>query len=884
MKLQFDANQDYQAKALAAVVDLFDGQPLEQSEFRNEVGPALGQLFNGEYLIGNHLAIDDETVLGNLRAVQKQNGVEPSPTLEGLNFTVEMETGTGKTYVYLRTIYELHRKYGYKKFIIVVPSLAIKEGVLKNLQITEEHFATLFDNPKKNFFVYDSKRLVQVRNFARNDSLQIMVINIDSFVSDTKIINKKSESGIPIHQIQGTRPIVIVDEPQNMETELRRKAIENLHPLFTLRYSATHKNLYNLVYKLDPVAAYDLGLVKRIEVDSVLEEENANQPFVELVEIKSTSSTITAKLKIDVNEGEGIKRKEVTVKKTRKGPSECDLFVLSNEREVYRGDYVIDSVDVQGQSVTLANGVTLYAGHPVGTSDDQLRRYQIRLTIQNHLERELKLRPQGIKVLSLFFIDKVANYRDYSKGPEGNGPFADIFEEELTDLLCNPRYKGLLTDPVHQIHNGYFSQDNNHKWKDTGGAIKADNETYSLIMKRKEELLDLKNPLRFIFSHSALREGWDNPNVFQICTLNETRSEIKKRQEIGRGMRLAVNQQGERVFDEQVNVLTVIANESYQEFAKALQTEIEEDCGVEFTGRIKNKRNRQAIKAKKGYQTDENFLALWERVKFKTRYRVRYDSEELIKKAAKEIADLAISKPKLRAVKANVKVTKKGVKAIASPAQEKVLESDVQTVPDILGYIQEKTNLTKATIYQCLERSSKLPDLMINPQQFMDLAAQTINRVLRELMVDGIKYEKIAGETWEMRLFDNQELEGYLENLIRVKDQSKTLYDHIEIDGQSTPEKRFLEELEANPNVKFYLKLPRWFKIQTPIGAYNPDWAVYFEREKKFYFVAETKSTTQMHELGLEEQLKIKCGRKHYAEFEDVAFFGPVTSLGDIAL
>lgn len=908
MQLKFDANQEYQLNAIQAVVDLFEGQPLKGSHFEVEILSDPDQLFQNSIIVGNNLRVRETQIVKNLHKVQKANKLDPSeikplkvsplgstpigstpigggpvdtPKLkDGLNFSVEMETGTGKTYVYLRTIHELHQKYGFKKFVIVVPSIAIREGVLKNLEITKDHFKTLYENPELDFHVYDPKKRGQLKNFATANTLQILVINIDSFAKFNEdkgghnIIYQNSDYGLPIEFIQMTKPIVIVDEPQNMETDTRKQAIENLHPLCTLRYSATHKYHYNLIYKLDPVKAYDLGLVKKIEVDSVLSAQDSNHAYIEVTSIKADKTKVTAKIKLDVANKKGVQQKEVSV---RVGD---DLYDLSGGRDVYTG-LIVDVIDAEMESVTFTNGATLYVGQSQGGMGEEIMKFQIQKTIQNHLERELRLRDKGIKVLSLFFIDKVANYRDYSDGTVRKGKFAEWFEEAFLKLSSAPKYAGLITNDLSEIHNGYFSKDRSGSWKDTRGDTKLDDDTYELIMKEKEKLLSIDNPLRFIFSHSALREGWDNPNVFQICTLNETKSEIKKRQEIGRGLRLPVNNEGERIFDDNINILTVIANESYEDFARSLQSEIEDECGVNFSGRVKNAHKRQTVKLKKGYKLDENFKALWERIKHKTHYQVEYDTNELIKQASQVIAELEITTPSIINSKGRLEITEEGVAArLKSGGGGKRVEQTSQYVPDVLSYIQGKTRLTKDTILKILKTSGRIPDILKNPQQFLDLSSEVINKVLKKMMVDGIKYEKIKDAEWQMELFENEELEGYLDNMVKVQDQEKTLYNHILID--SNVESEFAKDLDSREDVKFYVKLPNWFKIPTPIGEYNPDWAIVFENDKRVYFVVETKSEGQ--ELRESEDMKIKCGERHFNQFEEVQFKARVSNLAEITV
>src|SRR5690606_3468146 len=596
--------------------------------------------------VGNNLALTEEELLANLIKVQKANQLRPdeiSTAIEKLkyqeeiesdgkveinnvecsfpNYSIEMETGPGKTYVYLRSIYELNKVYGFNKFVIVVPSVAIREGVIKSLQITFDHFQQIYENQPADYKVYDSGRLTDLGNFAKSNAIQILVINIDSFTKDANVINQVRETGVkPIEYIQKSNPIVIIDEPQNMETDIRKRAIANLNPLFTLRYSATHKNLYNLVYKLDPVKAYDLGLVKQIEVDSVVARNDSSGAFISVDGFRMAKKSVTAKVSIFVNEKTGVQKKQVSAKVGD------DLYKLSKNWDIYKDGYVITEIDADNQFIEFSSGQIVYQGQAVGGLTDQILREMIDTTVENHFKKEKELRSKGIKVLSIFFIDRVANYRTYDEqGNPGKGKFALWFEESFEKWKNMPAYRGLFTYTAEEVHNGYFSQDKG-KMKDSkeGKSTKADDETFKLIMRDKERLLDEKVPLRFIFSHSALREGWDNPNVFQICTLNETKSDIKKRQEIGRGLRLCVDQTGARNLDRAINRLTVIANEAYESFSKALQKEIEEDCGVKFEGRIKNARARTSVKLKDKWMEDALFLELWEKIRAKTEYKVDY--------------------------------------------------------------------------------------------------------------------------------------------------------------------------------------------------------------------------------------------------------------------
>jgi len=888
MKLTFEPNLDFQLQAITSVVRIFEGQIGEDEGLKivlidNDETQLFGEI-NG---IGNSLIISEEQIYKNINEIKKNNELEVISENDfkanGLNFTVEMETGTGKTYVYLRTIYELNKKYGFKKFVIVVPSIAIREGVLKNLDVTREHFQYLYDNVPVNYYVYDSGKASILRAFATNNNIEILVINIDSFSKDENIINRPNDklSGHePIKFIRSTCPIVIVDEPQNMETEKRKAAISSLNPLCTLRYSATHRNLYNLVYSLNPVKAYDLGLVKQIEVDSVVEENTYNDAFIAVEEIKSIKTKITAKLTIHVNESDGVKKKTVTVRAGN------DLYELSNNRHIYKEGYVIEEIDVINQTITLSNGTILTKGSAQGGLANEIMRFQIERTVEEHLKKELKQYKQGIKVLSLFFIDRVANYRYYDdNGNPQKGKIAQWFEEVYLKYINKSQFKE-LKEIFHKeekinfdkTHNGYFSQDKKGRLKDTKGESEDDLDTYGLIMKDKERLLDTGNPLRFIFSHSALREGWDNPNVFQICTLSEAKSDIKKRQEIGRGLRLAVNQDGNRLYDRNINKLTVVANESYETFAKQLQTEIEQDCGVNFEGRIKNKRERVSIKYRKGFEADPKFLEIWKKIRHKTCYSVEYSTDILIEKSSRIIDNLPqTSPPSLRSTKVSIQMKKEGLETnLLNEKREVYDKKSALLLPDVVEYIQQKTELTRYTIYEILLKANRWNDILVNPQAFIDECVTIIKKTLSELMVDGIKYEKIGNEYYEMRLFETEELETYLDNFtFKVNNKEKTIYEeYIPLD--SNVESRFAKDCETSEQVEFYFKLPQWFRIPTPIGSYNPDWAVVLKNEKKIYFVVETKDTggdkVDISKLRSDEQFKIKCGEKHYNVFNNVQY------------
>lgn len=872
MKLTFESDLPYQIDAIKSIVNLFEGQPANNTILEFELQDEQPNLINA---VANNLIITRDQIFTNLKTLQQINGIEVTNGLNDLNFSVEMETGTGKTYVYLRTIYELNKLYGFKKFVIVVPSIAIREGVLKNLEITHTHFQNLYDNTPINFQVYDSTKVSILRGFATNNNIEILVINIDSFAKDENIINKANDrlqGQKPIEFIRATNPFVIVDEPQNMETEKRQKALGDLNPLCTFRYSATHKNKYNLVYSLNPVKAYDLGLVKQIEVDSIITENAFNDAFILVEQIVATKTKLMAKIVISSNEKNGVKNKSVTIKVGD------DLYKLSGYREIYKEGYLIESIDIDSQCISISNGNTIYKGASLDGLTDDIIKFQLKKTIEEHLKKEKQLNKLGVKVLSLFFIDKVANYRSYDKnGQAVKGKLQQWFEEIYSDLITKPNFSELNRFSIESVHNGYFSQDSKGKLKDTNGVTLADNDTYNLIMKDKEKLLNIDNPLRFIFSHSALREGWDNPNVFQICTLNETKSEIKKRQEIGRGLRLCVDQYGKRVYDQNINRLTVVANESYDDFAKALQKEIEEECGVIFAGRIKNARDRKLVKYRKGFEADPQFLAIWEKIKDRTTYRVDYTTETLINLSAKAIKRMPeMRAPSLRATKVSIAFGKTGLSTLYKGENIEKINSNEWSIPEILSYIQSKTELTRSTINAIIVKSGRVNDILINPQLFLDLASLEIKRVLYGLMVHGIKYQKIGASQYAMTLFELQELEAYINEFsFKVKDRNKTIYeDFIPLD--SGVEHNFAQDCETSEQIKFYFKLPSWFKIPTPIGNYNPDWAIIFENDSKIYFVAETKDTgtasVDINKLTIDEQLKIECAEAHFKQFNDLKY------------
>lgn len=980
MKLQFDANLHYQEQAVSAVVDLFRGQTPKQSSFTISNYSDQGTMYtdNG---IGNKLELVDEEILENLQAVQLRNGLPQTKTLKkgAYDFDIEMETGTGKTYVYLRTIFELNKAYGFKKFIIVVPSIAIKEGVAKSLEITKEHFQTIYNNVVYDSYIYDGSKPEEVRSFAVNDNISIMVINIAAFRKSFDDPEKENKANIihraidklngmrPINLIQETNPVVIVDEPQSVEgkgASASKKAMASLNALCTLRYSATHVEKHNLVYKLDAVDAFDLELVKQIEVASFESLDYHNKAYMRLLSVDNKKSPITAKIELDCEVKGTIKRKSVTV---RQGDDLSEK--LSGYREVYNG-YVVDDIYCEKGNEYVSfttKPEILRIGESVGDIDDRaIKEQQIRKTIEEHLNKELALNHRGIKVLSLFFIDKVSNYRYYdADGVRHNGIYADMFEKNYRELIQRPKYRTLFQDIdleslPHEVHGGYFSGDkkggnSDKEWKDTSGTTAVDESAYNLIMRDKEALLSFDSKLRFIFSHSALREGWDNPNVFQICTLNETKSEVKKRQEIGRGLRLCVNQNGERQHGFAINTLTVMANESYEKFAATLQKEYEEEEGIRFgileshsfanipihqsdgstayLGVEKSEQIYQAFKAcgylnEKDEVTDslkialktntlqvpaelaehkhaiagvckkaagglnikpandkrpvhlnkerflsEDFKELWDRIKYKTTYKVEFDSETLVERCCEKMQlELNVGSAKLMYTKAKVQVSEGGVDTTETQRLSVMTTDGREQLPDIITYLQNRTGLTRRTIVRILTESKTLYLFKKNPQAYMDQVAKLIGSIMQLFIVDGIKYTKLGDtEFYAQELFDSEELTGYLER--NMFESHRSVYDYVVYD--SDVERNFAEQLENNESVKVYAKLPDWFKVPTPLGSYNPDWAVVIEDNglNKLYFVVETKGSIEGKDLRPKEQAKIRCGEKHFAALGNDAEF-----------
>ena len=985
MKFHFEPNLDFQLQAIDAVADLFRGQETCRTEFtvtRNALGIQM-EAFESDLGIGNRLMLLDDELMGNLNDIQLRNGLRPSEELASGDFTVEMETGTGKTYVYLRTVFELNRRYGFTKFVIVVPSVAIKEGVYSTLKDTEEHFRALYANTPFEFFLYDSSKLGQVRNFATSPNIQIMVVTVGAInKKDVNNLYKDSEKTggeKPIDLIRATRPIVIVDEPQSVDGGLEgrgKEALSAMNPLCTLRYSATHADKHHMVFRLDAVDAYERKLVKQIEVASMTVDGAHNKPYVRIVSVNNRRGAITAKIEVDVQTAAGVRRLEKVVQ-------DGDDLEQLTERALYKDVRIGEIRAVKGDELVElkvpAGEEWLRPGQAIGDVDaDALKRLMIRRTIKEHLDKEKRLAPLNIKVLSLFFIDEVANYRSYTEdGQQVKGKYALMFEEEYRRLAKHPDYQVLFKEvdvesDATEVHNGYFSIDKKGVWSDTAENNQGNRENaeraYNLIMKEKKQLLSFDTKLKFIFSHSALREGWDNPNVFQICALREIGTERERRQTIGRGLRLCVNQSGERLRGFDINTLTVVANEDYEEFAEKLQKEIEEETGIRFgiveehqfagvsvtddkgvasplgfeesqtlwqhfktegyvdakgkvqdtlrkalkdgklkipekyaaqtaqitdilkklSGRleIKNADDRVPIKTRQAILESEGFKALWERIKHKTTYRVEFDNEKLIRDCIKALKEgPVIAKTRVQIRKADLAIGKAGVEAkeTSTAAPVTLDETDIE-LPDLLTDLQDKTHLTRRSIVRILKESDRLDDFKRNPQDFIELAGETINRTKRLALVDGIKYQRLGQEHYyAQELFQTEELMGYLKQSLEV---TKSVFERVVYDSSGI-EKGFAEDLEKNEAVKVYAKLPGWFKVPTPLGTYNPDWAVLIEKDgvERLYFVVETKGSLFKDDLRHKEGAKIACGKAHFGALAvdaNPARYEVATSLDDL--
>lgn len=964
---RFDARQQYQLDAIAAVVDLFDGQPQDADKLAVAVRGMVRETREGQLAvetaqeigaIGNNLVLHDTAILANMQAVQDRNGLEQSDSLAGgkLDFDIEMETGTGKTYVYLRTIFELAQHYGFGKFIILVPSVAIREGVNTSIRLMREHFRDLYPALPFDAGVYRGDRAEEVQAFATATGVQILVMTIDSVRgnANTRIIHQTRDrlNGLrPIDYLKATRPIVIMDEPQNMESLLSQSAVGELDPAFTLRYSATHKQLRNLVYRLDPVDAHDLGLVKQIVVDSVAQQGADAAPYLNLVDVVNKRGTFKARLELACRAANGsVARKTKTVKRG-------DDLATTTGNPAYEG-WRINGMSIEPVSIELSNHGTLLQGDSIGGASGAIYKEMIRQTILEHFRKEAALRGKGIKVLSLFFVDKVASFLgDGTNNDDANGDFVKWFDEVLVEERNrSPHYRQLLPQEPRDLRRAYFSQlkkkGGKVEFRDSSGTTKADDDAYELIMQDKQRLLDMDEPVRFIFSHSALREGWDNPNVFQICTLREMGAETERRQTLGRGLRLPVakTERGyERMADRSIATLTVIANESYAAFADNLQNEYKaagvaigqvrpgefarlprldadgkatdewlgykasqeifrhlnahnylrdgkttsiftpdtrdfslnlpqalepyqaaiiqriRDAGI---GKyVKNGKDRKARKFNKELYASPEFEEFWNAISRRTAYRVQVEREAIIGNAIYAI------KREGRISPLQIEVTRAGVRVSRGGTQSHVLGESVASLdsrydlPDIIGELQQATSLTRRTLVDIVKGSGRLSEFIGNPNDFIAMVLRCIKGELAKLLIDGIQYEKLDGSIYELRELQTDglaEKEHFFDRMVEIHNTQKTDFDHVVY--ESEVEREFAEMLDSRADIKLFMKLPAKFKVPTPVGDYNPDWAIikHVNGENRIYMIRETKSTHDRDKRRPSENAKIDAAIEHF--------------------
>lgn len=980
MQFIFEPDLSHQSGAIEAVCDLFKGAEPTQGVFTVAPSAIAGQLALAEKTLGygNQCHLLSDEFLANVQAVQERGGLELDTQLNTMDFTVEMETGTGKTYVYLRSIFELNKRYGFTKFVIVVPSVAIREGVKKSIEQTRDHFHALYDGAVFDSFVYDSGDLSKVRDFASSSSIKVMIVTIQSINSANNVFydadREQTNDVAAVEWVRQTRPILIVDEPQSVDGGLKgagKKALEAMEPLATLRYSATHAQKFHPIYRLDAFDAHERGLVKSIEVDGAKIEDAGNNPYVKLLRVEARKGQVPrALVELAVQMAGSVERREIWVN------AGDDLVDSSGGRMIYDG-LTIGEIDARkGGSVELeipGDVVTLRTNESYGdVSADSLAREMIRRTIQRHFEKELRLKPVGIKTLSLFFINRVSDYRQYDGDAVQPGPLAMIFEEEYGRLARKPEYKSLFVDEpadAPKAHDGYFSMDKKRKFIEP--TLNAEGEfsnassredaarAFDLIMKEKEKLLDENEPLRFIFSHSALREGWDNPNVFQICVLRGMGTEMQRRQSIGRGLRLCVDKGGNRRRDEGLNVLTVVSDEPFRKFADELQKEIEDDLGMKLgvvndglfsnliyatpdggTAALTFKESRAifegltaagmidpngkvndvlrkaladgtvpmpdglpAAAAAKVRQTltrlarkltlrdanatgkielnsdvlgSSDFEELWRKISAKTTYRLKFDDDTLINNAAERLKGMPA--PGIARVifeRADVIVERAGVTAeLQSTSVPRKLETERLAVPDLLGELQNRTDLPRKVLAQILIQSGRVQDAQTNPAAFLDAVTKHIRDAKREVLVNGIQYLQLKDEWYSQELFQPED--GVDEERMQVV--SKSPLSHVVHD--SNVERDLAKAFSTSEAIKVFAKLPKSFKITTPLGTYNPDWAVVREddAELKVYLVTESKGSD--NNLRDEERARIACGKAHFKAL-DVPF-GVATTLDGV--
>lgn len=883
MEFRFDATQQFQLDAIESVIGLLDGQ----GHIGAPLIPAAGST-----VVPNRLDLDNGQLRDNLRAVQTERGlpldaalacIEQSVELfegEGQvrfpNFSVEMETGTGKTYVYLRTILTLAARFGLTKFVIVVPSVAVREGVLKTIEQTRKHFAAIPNLPPYHPSVYAGQP-GQVRAFAASNAVEVMVMTIQSFRNESNVIRKSNEGNAPpIHLLQAVRPVLILDEPQNMESEGGIAALATLNPLFALRYSATHRNPYNVVYRLTPFDAYRQGLVKRLEVGAAIEEEGGNLPFIRIDKTEAAKRTLTATATVDVQAADGkVKRKPIKLK-----PG--DDLAAKTKRTDYEGFKV---AEISDHYVRFTNNVEVAVGGETGSQREAVIEAQIRFTVEQHFRKQKRIRDMGfnVKVLSLFFVDSVASFRD------DEGLVRKLFVQAFDE--AKQAYPEWQDRKALDVQASYFATKVNKKGETTifdkpSATTKDERDAqareFDLIMRGKERLLSFDEPVAFIFSHSALKEGWDNPNVFQICTLRDVGSETERRQQVGRGVRLPVDAStGERITDERVNVLTIAASESYQRFVSSLQGEIEKEFGKDgVPPKPGDARQRVPLALRKSHLLTPEFKALWEKIKHRTRYAVTIDSAKLIDDVAADMADVEIRRPRVivQVARVRAEADEDVFEAIRTADASVAIDLEGRfPLPNIVAVVENLMEATtppmrigRKTILAILNKVCAPERALANPQEFAAALATAIKARLADQLVDGIKYER-DGTWYEQRQFDDL-IDAFEANVVKSVEKDGSggthIYEGVVVDSE-TIERPFAEALEKDDRIKLYVKLPAWFQVPTPIGTYNPDWAIVMggnDGEHHLYLVRETKGTTHLPDLRPDERRKILCGRKHFRE------------------
>lgn len=951
MKIKYDSQQPFQIQAISAIADVFEGQPHDTEMFSTVlktrvITGAQSSLFSEIGAVGNNLVIDEDSILQNVRAIQDENGIEPSPRLDGMNFSVEMETGTGKTYVYLRTALELAKRYNFRKFIIIVPSIAIKEGVKSSIESMRDHFRFEAGYDPYEAVMYDGKSPEVVQSFATSTMTQFMIMTIDAIRGNRKLIIREERNKLngiaPIDYLAAVNPIVIMDEPQNMESELSSSAIADLNPMCTLRYSATHTRDYNMMYRLDPVDAHREKLVKGIVVANAQQKGSDAKPYVKLLDVRNTPR-LEAYLELLVRDKNGnVGRKPLWVK-------QHDKLDIRTGNSIYES-YTINEISTIPANVEIGTHGVLMLGDNWGGNEDQILREMIRETVKEHIKREYALRDAGIKVLSLFFVDRVASYLTYDdEGNTVDGRFVQWFDELYREERAKyANYLDLPEEPS-EVRSAYFAE-MRKKGSTTlvdskEGKGNANDETaYDLIMKGKEKLLDQANPVRFIFSHSALKEGWDNPNVFQICMMRESSSENDRRQTIGRGLRLPVRQDGTRVFDEQINQLTVIANESYRDFASNLQKEYkkagiqigyvrrgefariqrhdepEKTLGHETSREIwshlssrgfidgdgkvlanfapqnlgftldlpgelqkyhtevidviegckidkfvKDARKKETVRLNKEVLYSPELETLWKKISRKTTYRVSFDNGQVMAAAIEAIKRAPEIKPlRIEVVKSRVNLMRGGIHNAGVVGESSNDLTGTFDLPDIISELQDETGLTRRTLVEIIQGSGRLHEFLKNPYDYIQMVKSAIKSVLANIVVDGVKYEKLAEEVYELREFQRdsaEESERFIDRLYEVRNSQKSITDKLALD--SATEQEFAKYLDNRDDIKLFLKLPAKFVIPTPVGPYNPDWAIVKEVNgaEKIYMVRETKNGGERES----ELQKIHCASEHFA-------------------